>query len=75
MRVFLLLGDSDLTDAKPYRCKQAAVDAYAKTARDLRRFGQRIDGTIHSDHKGQPVDYPEYVLTLTPRGAVRIERA
>jgi hypothetical protein len=76
MRYFLRTGTEYLEKAKPFTSKQKAVDAYAEQARNLRRFGQRLDGFIHcAEAAHQMKDEPDFRLTLTPRGAVNIERA
>lgn len=69
---FLRLGDEYLDDARPFPSIAAAVADYAATARELRRYGQRIDATLHyAATRDELAEYPDYVLELGARGNVR----
>lgn len=73
-RYFLRMGSDYLEDAKPYRSKRAAVDAFADTARELARYDQRIEASVHiAPTMAEVVEYPDFVLSLGPRGGVRVE--
>lgn len=59
-----------------YESKADAIESFARTARELDRFGQHIEASLHyptQDHKVH--DYPDYVLSLGPRGGIRCEKA
>lgn len=66
-----------LDEAKGYQSKWAAVDAFEKTARELDRYGQKIEASLHlqGDGPDEYDEYPDYVLSLGPRGGLRVERA
>jgi len=73
---FLRLGSDDLDQARPYRTRAAAIAAYGYDAHDLAEYGQALDGSIHlAPSRAELVEYPDLVLSLGPRGGVRVERA
>ena len=76
MHCFLRTGDESLEESTGYPSVKAAVAAYAACARELDRHGQTIDGTIHiADSREEVGEYPDFVLSLGPKGNVRKERA
>ena len=75
-KYFLRIGDDTLESARPYRTKAAALAAFADVALDLWRYGQRVTASIHiAPTKEGTIEYPDFVLSLGPRGGVRVERA
>jgi hypothetical protein len=73
---FLRIGEDYLEDARAYQTKRGAVAAYSRVARDLARIEQRIDASIHiAPRPADTVEYPDFVLSLGPRGGVRVESA
>ena len=73
---WLRMGSDYLEDAVAYTSKRAAVEAYLATARDLARYEQRIEATIHlAPDRETLAEYPDYVLSLGKGGGVKIERA
>jgi hypothetical protein len=75
-RCYLREGADYLDDARPFASIRAARDAYATSARELARYGQAHDASIHiATSRDELAEYPDYVLTLGPRGGVRMERA
>jgi len=75
MKVYLRIGDDPLEDAQPHRSKAEAIAAYADVARELARYDQRIEATIHVAKTAEELtEYPDWVLTLSPRGAVVVTR-
>jgi hypothetical protein len=73
---FLRLGSDDLDQARPYRTRAAAIAAYGYDAHDLAEYGQALDGSIHlAPSRAELVEYPDLVLSLGPRGGIRVERA
>jgi hypothetical protein len=73
---FLRMGNDYLEQAKRYRTQKDAVEAYKETARELAQYGQAIDATLHiAPSRDAVVEYPDYVLTLSERGAVIKEQA
>lgn len=75
-KYFLRLGDDLLESARPYRTRAAAIAAYLDVARELARYGQGIDATVHlAPNRDATVEYPDLVLSLGPRGGVKVDRA
>jgi hypothetical protein len=75
-RYYLRLGADGLDQARPYRTRAAAVAAYGYDARDLAEYGQQLDASIHlAPTRAELVEYPDLVLSLGPRGGIRVERA
>ena len=75
-RYFLRLGSDYLEQARPYRTRAAAVAAYGYAARELAEYGQDLDASVHlAPTRAELVEYPDLVLSLGPRGGVRVERA
>lgn len=72
---FLRIGDDYLDEAQAFRLKGDAVAEFAEVARDLDRFEQRIEASIHiACNRDELAEYPDFVLSLGPRGGVRCER-
>ena len=75
-RYYLRLGADDLDQARRYRTRAAAVAAYGYAARELAEYGQAIDASVHiAPSRADLVEYPDLVLSLGPRGGIRVERA
>lgn len=73
-RFYLVFGGDFIGDAVAYASKTAAVSAFADAALELDRFGQRIEAGIHKAAKRSEIDeYPDYALSLGPRGGIRCE--
>lgn len=76
MKTYLRIGSDYLEQATAYRNKRAAVEAFAETARELARYDQRIEASLHyANNRDELAEYPDFVLSLGPRGGVKIERA
>jgi hypothetical protein len=75
MKTYLRLGSDTLDEARRYPSKKSAIAAYAETARELARYSQPIEASLHYAEKRDTLhEYPDYILSLSPRGAVRCER-
>ena len=74
---YLRTGDDALEDAVFFRSVKDATADYRDTARELDRYGQSIGATLHfvDGPDEEPAEYPDRVLSLTERGAVKSERA
>jgi hypothetical protein len=73
---FLRIGSDYLEEAAAYRRKSSAVAVFAEQARELARYDQRLEASIHiADSRDELAEYPDFVLSLGPRGGVRVERA
>jgi hypothetical protein len=76
VKCYLREGADYLDDARPFPSITAAREAFAKSARELYRYGQMHDATIHvAASRDELAEYPDYVLSVGPRGGVRSERA
>ena len=75
-KFFLRMGADYLEEARAFRSRAAAVDHYRDIAQELAGFGQEIEGSIHiAPDRDTLAEYPDCVLSLGPRGGVRVERA
>lgn len=75
-RYYLRLGSDDLDQARRYRTRADAVAAYADAARELAEYGQDLGASVHlAPTRAELVEYPDLVLSLGPRGNVRVVRA
>lgn len=75
MRCYLRLAQDYLEDAKPFPSVKAAIDEYQTIALELDRIGQKIEATVHYRDERQHdepkcAEYPDWVLSLGPRGNV-----
>lgn len=76
MPYFLHHQGDDTPERAPYNSKRAACRAYSFVAEELDRYGQEHTATLHRAPDFDAVaEYPDYVLTLGPRGGIRCERA
>jgi hypothetical protein len=56
--------------------KKDACAAFLEVARDLDRFGQEITATLHiASNRSEIAECPDFVLSLGPRGGLKIEGA
>ena len=63
-------------DAVPFNTKAAAVADFEAAARELDGYGQRIEATLTFANSRETLqEYPDYVLSLGPRGGVRVDLA
>lgn len=75
-KFYMRMGDDYLQDAKPYASKTAAINAFANTARELWRYGQKISASIHiAESLDDIAEYPDFILETGPRGGIRVESA
>jgi hypothetical protein len=76
MNYYLRMGNDYLTGAERHTTLRDAVTAFREVAHELWGYGQRIDASVHIAAKRSECDeYPDYVLSVGPRGGVRCERA
>jgi len=75
-RYYLRIGSDDLDQARRYRTRADAVAAYGYAARELAEYGQDLGASIHlAPTRAELAEYPDLVLSLGPRGGIRVERA
>lgn len=73
---FLRIDNDYLEDAKAFKTKQGAIACYTETAQELYRYGQSCSATIHlAPSKDEVDEYPDFILTIGPRGGVQITHA
>lgn len=73
---FLRMGNDYLEDAQKWNSINAAKMEFLFTARDLARYDQTITASIHiAPTLDEVVEYPDYVLSLGPKGGLNCERA
>jgi hypothetical protein len=72
MKTYLRLGADTLEQAKRYASKKAAIAAYAAVARELDRYGQSIEATLHyARNADELAEYPDYHVYMTDTGVIR----
>ena len=76
-RAYLVIDGDSLDRAERYNSVRDAVRRFAAVAEELENYGQEgTQGAIHlAPTRAETVDYPDYVLSIGPRGGVRVERA
>jgi len=73
---YVRIGDDYLDQAIAFKTKSAAVDYYRTVAEELDRYGQAIGATVHVAPNREMVgEYPDWVLSLGPRGGLQVECA
>ena len=78
MKTFYYLreGSDYLENAKKYKSKRAAIDAFAETAKELAKYDQKHEASLHIAGEIEQIsEYPDFVLRIGPRGGVVVERA
>jgi len=76
MNCYLRIGDDYLEDAKRFASVRAACAHFRGVAEELDRYGQQIEASIHlAPSRDDVAEYPDFVLSLGPRGGLRVERA
>ena len=79
MRTYLNIGNDSIFDSVAYRSKADAIAAYERQAREYARYDDSEEGLTGRLHYANSfddlVEYPDYVLSLGPRGGIRCERA
>ena len=72
---FLCFADEYLDDAQECKSIEFAKGEFLATAQELDRLGQRIEASIHiAVDRDCLAEYPDYVLSLGPRGGLKVER-
>lgn len=77
MAYYLRIGNDYLDDAVKHTTKADAIASFRDTNDELDRFGNTpLDGSLHiADSKDDLTEYPDFVLSMGPRGGVKVERA
>jgi len=75
MIIYLRLADDYLSEAMRFDSKKAAIEYFVDTARELARFDQKIEASLHIGQSLEEiVEYPDFILRLGPRGGIICER-
>lgn len=75
MIIYLCFAGDYLSDSKRFESKKAAIDHFTDTARELARFDQKIEASLHIGKSLDEIsEYPDFVLSLGPRGGIVCER-
>jgi len=75
MIVYLRFARDYLWESKRFESKKAAIEYFADTARELARYEQKIEASLHVGRSIEKLDeYPDFILSLGPRGGVVCER-
>jgi hypothetical protein len=73
---FLRFDADSLEQSEKFLTIHAAKMEYLDSATELARFGQVIGATIHiGNSMDEIVEYPDYVLSLGPKGGLVCQRA
>ena len=76
MKCFLRVGNDFLEDATRCSSKRYAIAEFRAIAEELSQFGQEIEASIHyASKRSELQEYPDFVLSLGPRGGVRCSAA
>ena len=72
---FLRTASDYLEDAVKFKTIGDAKADFEATARELDRYGQHIEAAIHiAPTLAEVVEYPDYVLSIGPKGGLVCER-
>lgn len=76
MKAYLHYPDIPLEHAQVFRSITAACAAFKITADAVGCLGQAIEASVHiAKNRSELVEYPDYVLSVGPRGGLKKERA
>ena len=75
MAYYLRIGSDCLDQAERHSTLGDAKAEFLCSARELAMFGQPLEASVHIGKRKSELDeYPDYVLSLGPRGGLRCER-
>ena len=75
MKTFLRVGTDTLEQCGEFATQKAAIVEFGIIARELDRYGQKIEASLHfAPNRDLIAEYPDRVLSLTARGAIKVER-
>jgi hypothetical protein len=73
---FLRIDNDPLELARFYKSRAAALQVFRAIAEELAGYGQSCSATIHmAPSISELAEYPDMVLSLGPRGGLRVEVA
>ena len=69
------LATGDLSEALRFDTLKDAAQCFKADAEELARYDQRHEATVHiAESRATLQEYPDYCLSLGPRGGLKIER-
>jgi hypothetical protein len=75
MKCFLCFAGDPLDGATRCLSLTDALIEFHTVAKELNRFGQSIEASIHiAPTRKDIAEYPDYVLSLGPKGGIKKER-
>ena len=77
MKNSLRFASDRLDEAEPYASKTSAVAAYRRVVDECINYGSTPpEASLHYANSNEELrEYPDFVLSMGPRGGVKIERA
>jgi len=76
VKTFMRLGGAYLSDSLEFDAKHLALAEFRRAAKQLHRYGQTLQASLHiAPDRDSLVEYPDYTVTLGPRGGVQVQRA
>ena len=72
MKWFLRVGGDTYEQMEQHKTLKDAKDSYFAGASQLARWGHELDAAVY---RGCDSDYPDYVLSIGPKGGLKCERA
>lgn len=75
-RFYLRMGSDTLEESQGFLTRAAAVREFRIVATELWNFGQRLEASIHkAPDREHLAEYPDWVLSIGPRGGMVVDRA
>ena len=75
MKTYLRVGNDTLEQCGEFATQKAAIAEFEIIARELDRYGQKIEASLHfAPNRDSIEEYPDRVLSLTTRSAIKVER-
>lgn len=75
-RFYLRIGTDSVEEAACFLTLAAAVREFRFVAQELWSFGQSIEASLHrAPDREHVAEYPDWVLSIGPRGGIVVDRA
>lgn len=75
-RFYLRIGTDSVEEALAFLTKEAAIRNFRFVAQELWSFGQSIEASLHrAPDREHVTEYPDWVLSIGPRGGIVVDRA
>lgn len=73
---WLCLERDALEQSSPHASLKLARDEFERYAQPLERIGQMLTASVHlAPTRKEIAEYPDFVLSVGPRGGIKVERA